>query len=457
MNWIYQPLARAEPVLTVDEIRAAEARTISEGTAESELMRRAGTAAADAIQAFIGRAPVLVLTGPGNNGGDGYVVARTLAGRGWNVSVAAPAPPKTEAARAAAAEWKQQVLPLAEAEPAPVLVDALFGTGLARALDEDVARELQRLAAGAETVVALDLPSGVDTDTGACLSEPARADLTVTFGALKPSHLLYPAASFSGRVVIADIGLGEVKGAASRIGRPELPQAGCDTNKYRRGHVAVIGGKMPGAAMLAARGAQAGGAGYVSLVAEGEVLPSSIVRRSMSDIAEARVDAVVIGPGLGREEKARARALQALGLGLPCVLDADLFSLFADEPERLYGRSDVMTPHEGEFVRYFGEIAGSKIERARAAASRSGNVVLLKGADTVVASPDGRVAISDHGSPKLATAGSGDVLSGLIAALIARGLPAFEAASAGAWLHGDAARRGRSNLVAEDLIGLIRA
>ncbi|MBB4630490.1 NAD(P)H-hydrate dehydratase [Sphingosinicella soli] len=451
----YPPLLHREPVLTAAETRAAEDAAIAGGTRAFVLMRRAGEAAAAAIAAFTGPAPVLVLAGPGNNGGDGYIVAHALRARGWPVDIAASSPPATEAAQQAAALWNAPVMDIAAAEPRVVLVDALFGTGLKRAVSEPILSQFHALACASSVLVSLDLPSGAASDDGSALSPLARADLTVAFGALKPSHLLHPAAASCGRILVADIGLDEINTRLFRNGAPrDLPPA-CDTHKYRRGHVLVVAGEMPGAAWLSARAAQCA-AGYVTLASETPLPPSSLVVQTLSVAAHGRADAVVLGPGLGREASALARAKTVLGLAKPMVLDADIFSLFADDPAPVFGLGGVMTPHEGEFARMFGDLPGSKVDRARAAAARCGNVIVLKGPDTVIAAPDGRAAINSHASTRLATAGSGDVLSGMIAARLARGDDAFEAACAAVWQHGDAAIRGREGLIAEDLVGLIR-
>ncbi len=451
-----QPYRVEEPVLTAAEMRRAEAGAIAAGTAEYTLMERAGAAAAAAIAAFTMDRRALILAGPGNNGGDGYVAARILVEKGFDVTVAAMAAPGTEIAKMAAACWTGKTVTLdAIEQSAPVLVDALFGTGLTRGLSDSLVKTLQHLRKTASTVIALDFPSGIASDDGTCLSQTIHADMTIAFGAMKPSHLLLPSRGYCGRVVIADIGLGRIETGLHRIGRPSLSPLAIDTHKYRRGHVLVTGGEMAGAATLAARAAQRAGAGYVTLAGV-ETVPGSLVVTALDDVQAARVDAIVVGPGLGRSAEARARAETALGLGKPTVLDADIFSLFADDPERLFGKSDVMTPHEGEFVRFFGDLSGSKVDRARAAAERSGNIIVLKGADTVVAEPGGRAAINAHSSPRLATAGSGDVLAGMIAALLARKMPPFEAACAAVWLHGEAALSGREGLIAEDLIDLIR-
>lgn len=437
-------------------MRAAETAAIAAGTSGFELMCRAGEAAAAGIAAFYGPAPVLVLAGPGNNGGDGYVVANALRQRRWPVEIAALAPPATEAAQQAAMLWNAPVMDIADAEPRFVLVDALFGTGLTRGLEEPLLTQFHALVRASSVVVSLDVPSGAATDDGAALSPLAPADLTVTFGAMKPSHLLHPASASCGRVVVADIGLGEIETQLFRNGAATAVAPSPDAHKYRRGHVLVVSGAMAGAAWLAARAAQRAGAGYVTLASEAALPPSSLVVQPLADIDLDRADAIVLGSGLGRDAAAGARAGAVLGIGKPLVLDADIFSLFANDPAPVFGLGAVMTPHEGEFARLFGNLPGSKVDRARIAAARSGNVIVLKGPDTVIAAPDGRAVINDHASVRLATAGSGDVLSGMIAAHLARGDGAFEAACAAVWRHGDAALRGRDGLIAEDLVGLIR-
>ncbi|MFD0850116.1 NAD(P)H-hydrate dehydratase [Sphingosinicella xenopeptidilytica] len=442
--------------MTATEMRAAEAAAIAAGASGFELMCRAGEASAAGLAAFYGPAPVLVLVGPGNNGGDGYVVANALRQRRWPVEVAALTPPATQTAQQAATLWNAPVIDIADAEPRFVLVDALFGTGLTRGLEEPLLSQFHALARASSVVVSLDLPSGAATDDGTALSPLAHADLTVTFGAMKPSHLLHPTAAGCGRVVVADIGLGGVETKLFRNGAPPVLSLATDTHKYRRGHVVVVSGAMAGAAWLAARAAQRAGAGYVTLASETALPPSSLVVQPLGEIDLARADAVVLGSGLGRDVAARRRAAAVLEAGKPMVLDADIFSLFAADPVPVFGLGAVMTPHEGEFARLFGDLPGSKVDRARAAAARSGNVIVLKGPDTVIAAPDGRAVINDHASSRLATAGSGDVLSGMIAAHLARGDAPFEAACTAVWRHGDAALRGRDGLIAEDLVGLIR-
>jgi hydroxyethylthiazole kinase-like uncharacterized protein yjeF len=435
-------------ILTAPETRAAEAAAIAAGTPDETLMERAGLAAAEAIRRFAGPMPALVLCGPGNNGGDGYVVARVLREWGVPVRVAVLASPESDAAKAARQRWGNDVAWLDDAESAPLLVDALLGTGLTRPLDEPVSGLLAALAEAARLRAAVDLPSGVATDDGAILSPVPHFDLTVTFASLKPAHLLEPAASRMGRLVVADIGL-QAHSRLERITRPTLPPPGPQDHKYTRGYVAVIGGDMPGASALAATAALGAGAGYVRLVAGKWMagVPSAIVQSQDGALEDSRIGAIAIGPGLGQR---RHLLEQALASGRPLVLDAEALRLLP--PGQLpTAEAAILTPHHGEFDRLFGKRSGSKVDRARAAAEESGAVIVYKGADTVIAEPAGRAAIADPASHWLASAGTGDVLTGIVAAMRARGLPAFEAACAGVWLHGRAAALAGPGLIADDL------
>ncbi len=450
-------------ILTAEEMRSAEAAAIADGTPVETLMERAGTAAAEAIRRFAGPMPALILCGPGNNGGDGYVIARVMRDHGVDVRVAALAEPKSEAARSARARWEGPVETLAEAGPAPLLIDSLFGTGLGRPLDETLALVLERLAGQARVRVAIDLPSGVATDDGCILSPVPDFDLTVTFATLKPSHLLQPAARHMGRVVVADIGIAG-HSRLEEIARPSLAEPGPEDHKYSRGYVALLGGEMPGAAALTAAAALRGGAGYVRLVADRFVsgVPSAIVQSrsgARAALADGRIGAIAIGPGLGKGEEARALLAAALKASSPLVLDADALTLLAEEgPAALHGLANlpILTPHAGEFARLFEDRSGSKVEQARRAAAQAHSVIVYKGPDTIVAAPDGRAAIAAPSS-WLATAGTGDVLTGVIAAMRAWGLDAFEAACAGIWLHGRAAELAGKGLIADDLLDTLPA
>jgi ADP-dependent NAD(P)H-hydrate dehydratase / NAD(P)H-hydrate epimerase len=445
-------------ILTAAEMRAAEAQAVAAGDSYQALMERAGAAAAAAIWRFAGSVPALVLCGPGNNGGDGYVIARRLAERGVKVRVAALSDPITDTARTARAAWTGPVEAIGEGEPTPLLIDALFGTGLKRGLDAPPRDALAKAAADARWKVAVDLPSGVATDDGALLSDVPCFDLTIGFGALKPAHLLQPAARFMGRIVVADIGIA-VGSRLELVTRPHLRTPGPDDHKYTRGLVTIIAGGMPGASMLAAMAAARAGAGAVRLQAESVVsgVPAAIVQNGkgpLDQLDDERIGCILIGCGLPPEKKGRRLYEAALGAGRPLLLDAGALQLLGEDGvERLHGlpHRAILTPHDGEFAKLFGTGEGSKVERARRAAAAAQAVILYKGRDSVIASPDGRAAIHVAGSSWLATGGSGDTLAGIIAAMRAGGLDAFEAACAGAWLHGRAAELAGPALIADDL------
>lgn len=442
----------ARPILTAEQMRAAEAAAIEAGTAEIELMERAGAALAEAVRLYAGPRETLVLCGPGNNGGDGYVAARHLKLAGYAVRVAALADPVAKSAKWARGRWDGPVEPFAAAAEAPIVIDCLFGTGLTRGLEVSVAERLLLIVDKALVAVACDLPSGVASDDGALLSPIGHYDLTVTFGALKAAHRLMPAMAHMGRVVLADIGI-ETDGDWFELERPGLPPLDPQGHKYSRGLVHCLAGQMPGAIALAANAAAKSGAGYVrvstSLPISG--LPHSIVQTGAADLQDDRIGCILVGPGLGDVPQVLTLALTSRA---PKVIDADGMGLIGD-PQRLHGHDVILTPHEGEFVKLFGEIAGSKATRALEAARRSQSIVVYKGPDTVVAAPDGRLAFAPPAPAWLASAGTGDVLAGIIAAMRARGLEAFEAACAGVWLHGRAAEAAGPHLIADDLVAAI--
>lgn len=451
------------PILTAAEMRAAEDRAVAAGTSVETLMDRAGTAAAEAIRRYAGAVPALVLCGPGNNGGDGYVIARRLRETGIAVRVAASGTPKGGAAAAAREAWHGPVEDMADAAPATMLVDALFGTGLTRGLDDALAARVAALAAAARVRVAVDLPSGVATDDGAILSAVPDFDLTVTFATLKPAHRLQPAERHMGRVVVADIGI-VAQSRLTEVARPRLPSPGPDDHKYTRGYAAILAGEMPGASALTASAAARAGAGYVRLIASGHVsgTPHSVVQAdgaARAFVADPRIDALAVGPGLGRTARAEALLDRALSSGHPLVLDADALVLLADRGKEALAAlpaTPIFTPHAGEFAWLWrGEEGASKVERARGAAAAWRAVVVFKGADTVVAAPDGRAAIAAPASAWLASAGTGDVLTGIVAAMRARGFDAFEAACAAIWLHGRAAEIAGPALIADDLLAAL--
>lgn len=439
----------SRPILTAARMRAAEEAAAAGGTSVEMLMERAGASLAEAALRFAGPLDALVLCGPGNNGGDGYVAARHLAGRGLPVRVAAVAEPATSVARWARSGWPGEVEPLETARPAPLLIDCLFGTGLKHGLETAVAEDLSALARSAQVTVACDLPSGVEADGGACLSPVPTFDLTVTFGALKPAHRLMPAMALMGRVVSADIGI-EADGQWHEIGEPVLPPLEPSGHKYSRGLVHLLAGKMPGAIALAARAAAQAGAGYVRVSTSRHIegLPAAIVQTDSGIINDSRIGCLLVGPGMGDIPRVLTLALTSHA---PKVLDADALGALG-EPERLRGQDAVITPHTGEFAKLFGEIAGSKAEQAIEAARRSGAVVVYKGPDTLVASPDGRLGFAPPAPAWLASAGTGDVLAGVIAALRARGMGGFEAGCAAVWLHGRAAERAGPTMIADDLV-----
>lgn len=446
----------------------ADALAISAGVPGPVLMEAAGRAVARAVIHRFRPCRTLVLAGPGNNGGDGYVAARHLERAGWPVAVAALAAPWPGSDAAdAARRWRGPVLPFAPAEAAraALVIDAVFGAGLARPLGEDVAATL---AAAGGPVVAVDVPSGLDGTTGQVLGHAPQAVLTVTFFRRKPGHLLLPGRALCGETVLACIGLPAgvleaIRPLCRRNGPGlwRLPAPGLVDHKYARGHVSILAGAgMTGAARLAGAGARRAGAGLVTLVAPdrrtGDVLragdPGVIVSEAPVAVLleDPRRDVWVAGPGLPAEASTLAAIGPLVAAGRRVVADAGVLGAAAGRPEALSGCA-VLTPHEGEFARVFGPLGGDRLAAARRAAVVTGAVVLLKGPDTVVAAPDGRAAIDDHAPPWLATGGTGDVLAGIVAALLANGMPAFEAAAAGAWLLGEAARRCGAGLIAEDL------
>ncbi len=469
-------------LLSVAEMGQADAAATAGGVPGIELMENAGRAVAEAILARWAPRPVLVCCGPGNNGGDGFVAARHLAAAGWPLRLALLGDRgrlKGDAAHHAAL-WTGEALALEPGllDDSALVIDALFGAGLNRPLEGTAAASLEKVASCGLPVVAVDVPSGLSGDTGQVLGETcAPAVLTVTFFHKKPGHLLLPGREFAGELVVADIGiadsvLGEIAPRTWENG-PALwskgfPRRRLSDHKYRFGHTVVLGGAtMTGAARLAARAALRVGAGLVSLACPREALTiyalamASVITRPLDGdadfadlLADPRHNAVLLGPGNGVTPETRARVLTTLGAGKAVVLDADALTVFQDEPESLFAGLQgtcVLTPHEGEFTRIFPDLEGGKLARVRAAAARSGAVVLLKGADTVIAAPDGAAVINSNAPPALATAGSGDVLAGLVVGLLAQGMNGFAAACAGAWLHGEVASDLGPGLIAEDL------
>jgi hydroxyethylthiazole kinase-like uncharacterized protein yjeF len=459
---------------------AADQAAIAAGTTGAVLMERAGAAVADAVTARFSPAGTVVLAGPGNNGGDGYVVARLLAERGWEVEVEALAPPASPDAAAAAARWEGPCRPLGEgAARAELVIDALFGAGLDRPLASEAARLVRRLNGARKPVVAIDVPSGLAGDTGRALEGVAfQAALTVTFHRRKPAHALEPGRSLCGEIVVADIGLGATPARLFENTRAlwlaGFPWPGVASHKHARGHLVVVSGEAwsTGAARLSARAGLRIGAGLVTILSPPDALMVNAAHLEAVmlapfetevelEAAARQVEAAVIGPAAGVSEATLSNVLALARTGAALVVDADALTVFRSDPGELFSaldRDDVLTPHPGEFERVFPGLLSSAPERITAAltaAARAQAIVLLKGPDTVIAAPDGRAAVNLDAAPWLATAGSGDVLAGLIGGLIAQGMESFEAACAGAWVHGRCAQNFGPGLISEDLPDLV--
>ena len=477
-------------LLTTAEIAEADRLTIAGGVPGIDLMENAGRAVADAASAMLQGRRVVIVAGPGNNGGDGFVAARHLAERGHVVRVSFVGDRsrlKGDAALAA----KRWAGPVEDASSdaltkGDVVIDALFGAGLDRAAEGMHRAMIEAMNASGATVIAVDLPSGINGTTGAVMGTAVRAHRTVTFFRRKTGHLLLPGRQHCGTVQVADIGipasvLATIKPAAF-ANRPELwgglfPRPAATGHKYTRGHAVVVSGGVStaGAARLAARGALRAGAGLVTIASPNEALavnaasslavmvrPVDGATQLAEFLTDSRRNAVVLGPGGGVGQTMREQVAAALASAAAVLLDADALTSFVPAAltemiaKRDKQQNVVLTPHNGEFSRLFKAIyedthVHAKLEKVRAAAQMCGAVVLLKGADTVVAAPDGRASIADNAPPYLATAGAGDVLAGMIAGLLAQGMPAFEAASAAVWLHGEAASEFGPGLIAEDL------
>lgn len=451
------PRSDRDQVLSVAQMRAAEQALIDRGSSVAALMDLAGRGAAEWVWRMAGRQRVTVLCGPGNNGGDGYVIAEALRARGGDVLVVAAHEPRSEAAAAARRQFGGEVLGIDDEVAGEVFVDCLFGSGLTRALGADDEALLARLAGSHRQRIAVDVPSGVQSDTGALLAlAMPHYDLTLALGAWKPAHFLMPAAARTGTVKLVPIGVEAVAGAARVLARPTLRAPEADAHKYRRGLVAVVGGAMIGAAALAAEAAARAGAGYVRLSGAQPARAShAIVQAREPDFDKAK--AILVGPGLGRDEDGWQLLGRALRSGVPTVADADALWLLADKGQGDLPSPAIVTPHEGEFSRLFGHSTDTKIASARSAAARIGGVVVYKGPDTIIAAPHGRVALAPAASTWLSTAGTGDVLAGLCAARLAVSGDPFVAACEAVWLHGEAARLAGAAFVADDLIGHVPA
>jgi len=470
-------------LLDVRRMGEADRVTVASGKTVNELMENAGKAVAQAIEKRWSARSVIVLCGPGNNGGDGFVAARHLSSTGWPVRVAllGSRDQLIGAARENAVLWRGKIellTPIA-LDGAELVVDAIFGAGLSRALEGSALETLAVASNRKLPIIAIDVPSGLMGDTGEALGAVASV-LTVTFFRKKPGHLLFPGRLLCGEVVVADIGIPasvleqiapDTFENDPSVWIENLPRPQNGGNKYSRGHALISGGyPMTGAARMAARAAARAGAGLTTIAVSSLALPvyaaalTSIMVQPLAVpedfeclLDDAHYKAFLIGPGAGTGEETRSRVLAMLETGRPTVLDADALTTFADDPTTLFQAITgpcVLTPHDGEFHRLF-DPSGDKLTRTRIAAHRSGAIIILKGSDTVITAPDGRSVINSNAPPTLATAGAGDVLSGIVLGLLAQGMEPFLAASAAVWLHGAAATEFGPGLIAEDLPDLL--
>ena len=454
-------MAALSQILTVAQMQAAEQQLIDGGETVSSLMETAGRGAAEWVWRIAAGRAVTVLCGPGNNGGDGYVIARVLAERGLEVAVVAPLEPKTAAARAARSAWGAE--PVVDAGGA-VLVDCLFGSGLARPLSDALAVQLRKLAQRHLLLVAVDVPSGVDSDSGDLLNHDLPpSTCTIALGAWKFAHWMMPASAMMGTRKLVDIGVTGVKEAARLSDRPHLAAPAPDAHKYTRGMAALVAGEMPGAITLSARAALRGGAGYVKIFAQDELpnVPDDIVvhRGDPSPLLEDdRIAALLVGPGFGRNEEAKANLAWLLACDLPTVCDADALVLL--DPMMLDGRESplVVTPHAGELDQLctnFGSVGLDRLEQVRELAEDVEGIVIAKGPDTMIAAPGRPAVLMPPASSWLSTAGTGDVLAGLVASRLATGADPLEAAQQACWLHSDAARLAGQAFGAGNLVDYI--
>ena len=466
-------LHNPDQILTVAQMRAAEQALIDDGTSVDALMDIAGRGAGDWVWRLSGGQSVTVLCGPGNNGGDGWVIAELIRERGGDVAVISPRDPATAAAQNARSRYRGAVIDAATPRHGEVFVDCLFGSGLTRALPGDLTSLIARLARHHHAAVAIDLPSGIESDSGAVLNEGLpRYDLTVALGAWKFAHWTMPAMAAMGERRLVEISCASVTGAARLLAPPVLRAPEASAHKYTRGLLGIVAGEMPGAALLAAKAAMHGGAGYVKLLGGGSAgaskssaradigkttipaqaepvearpLPPELVAETgplAIALKDKRISAVLVGPGLGRDAQARARLHAVLAAGHPAVIDADALTLLgpADAPLP----NVVLTPHEGELAALEKAFAlpgtGPRRTRALAVARASGAVVLLKGADSLIAAPDGTTICAPAAPSWLSVAGSGDVLAGVLASRFAVHGEPLRAAEEALWLHGGAAR-----------------
>ena len=471
-------------ILTSAEMKKADAATIAAGTPSFQLMTQAGTAVAQAIKERVEPCPVLVLCGPGNNGGDGFIVAAKLKADGWNVRVACPLkkPALKGDAALAAKEWDGDIESLNSnlaLKDSALIVDAVYGASFAGALDPELVTLFDKIRTKKLLVAAIDVPSGMDATTGTIAPGALKANFTVTFCRKKIAHILMPSKAYCGKLIVSLIGITDQTVADlksnvfendSALWLKDFPLPSAESHKYSRGHAVIFGGaQRTGAACLAAYAAQRAGAGLVSITSQPQTtaIYSQYRASVMIDewatiddlktlLRDERRNAICIGPGAGLTDGMMETIQAVLSFDKCAVIDADVFSAFKETPKDLFAKlspnKHVLTPHEGEFTRLFGNVEGNKLERARKASKTANAIVVLKGADTVIAAPDGTAVINSNAPATLATAGSGDVLAGLITGLIAQGMSPFMAASAGVWLQGETAQIFGLGLTAEDII-----
>ena len=435
-----------DQILTVAQMREAEQALIDGGTSVEALMDIAGRGAGEWVWRLSGGRPVTVLCGPGNNGGDGWVIAELIRERGGDVAVISPKAPGTDAARNARSLYRGAVIDAATPRHGEVFVDCLFGSGLTRALPAEWVDLIARLARHHLAAVAIDLPSGIASDSGAVLNDGLPDyDLTVALGAWKFAHWTMPGMAAMGKRRLVEIGCGKVPCAARLLARPALTAPEAGAHKYTRGLLGIVSGAMPGAALLAAKAAMHGGAGYVKLLGEAGAVPPELVaetRPLVEALDDKRISAVLVGPGLGRDPAAMARLQEVLASRYPAVIDADALTML--EPDDVPLPRAVLTPHEGELAALEKSFSlpatGLRRDRALAVARATGAVVLLKGADSLIAAPDGTLVLAPAAPSWLSVAGSGDVLAGVLASRLAVHGEPLRAAEEALWLHGEAAR-----------------
>lgn len=484
-NEDYFIMLKKHQLLTAETMKNADAETIARGTSGVTLMEQAGNAVTQLITEHNKPKPTLVVCGPGNNGGDGWVVARRLSEKKWPVKILSLVPVKQLSGDAAHVahhwdgpvhnHWDKSLL-----EGTELIIDAIFGIGLNKPVDENTAEIICALNEHPAPIVSIDIPSGIHADTGEVLGTACNAVLTVTFSCKKPGHILLPGKSHCRLIAVTDIGIpvDVINHAACPyfenipdLWTEHLPQKRLRKHKYDYGHVMVLGGPMhsTGASRMSATSALRTGAGLVSIVCPEEAVAIYASHLTSVMLSPCKLEdnkafaaaiegkykhVIVMGPGAGITESTKQAVLTALSMQKKCIIDADALTCFKDNPQTLFDAIDsevILTPHEGEFSRLFPDITGSKLERARDAAKQSGATVLLKGNDTAIASPDGRVALNSNAPAFLGTAGSGDVLSGIIAGIFSQHVPAFESACIGTWIHSETASKAGRGLMAEDL------